>query len=460
MISAQPPDPAEEARRAGELVAGGRPEEAIPIYASLAQQYPDSPELLLNLCIAEFRAKRYQDTIVHANDALRLNPSLAPANLFLGAAYLELGQYVKAVGPLQKAVDALPGDKNARLMLGEALLGLKRYDEALERFQETARLLPQNPRVWYQLGQAYDGLFDQCRLQLRTMAPDSTYWWALEGDSYLEQRRFGSAVLAYREALRKGPAIPGIHAAIARAYSETGHEDWASKEQALERTIGTPSNTSDAAAARYANCRSDGELAAQAYAQLMELPPSPESHLHAAKNLDAEGRYLEAASEWKRCLDLAPDNLEAAMGLAWSLYRRRDYDPVLATLKRVLARQPQSAEVNFLYGASLLNMEQADAAIPYLRTALKQDPELRAADAALGQALLRTGKADEAIPYLKAAIAGDEDGNAHFQLFRAYQRTGQVELAKQTFAEYQNLRASAAQRRAVEDGSQIPPPGE
>ena len=389
--SGQTSDPAEQAQRASELVAQGKADEAAAIYARLVEEYPGRPELLLNLCIAEFKAKRYQQAITHASDALKLNPNLAPADLFLGASYLQSGQTALAVEPLQKAVAAMPADHNAHLMLGDALLGSKRLEEALQQFQQTSKLLPQSPKAWYGLGEVYDQLFETCRSQLHETAP-------------------------------------------------------------------VPAGT-EAAAVSYVKCKSYSEQAAQAYENLLALPPSLESHLYAAKKLDAQGRYREAAAEWRTTMELAPGNIEAEMGLAWALYRRRDYEPAMAVLKRILERDPLGAEANFLYGASLLNMEQPDAAIPYLQTALKRDPELRVADAALGQALLRTGKPREAIPYLRAAIPNDEDGNAAYQLFRAYQETGATELAKQALAEYQTRRASALEKRAAGDRSGVRVPG-
>jgi tetratricopeptide (TPR) repeat protein len=453
LSSGQTTDPAEQAQKASELVAEGKADEAAAIYARLVHDYPGRPELLLNLCIAEFKAKRYEQAITHAKDALKLNPNLAPADLFLGAAYLQSGERALAVEPLQKAVAAMPADHNAHLMLGDALLGSKRLEEALQQFRETSQLLPQSPKAWYGLGEAYDQLFENCRSQLHAIAPDSSYWWALQGDVYLQQEKWDRAISAYREALRRGPAIPGIHAALARAYDRNGHPDSAAKEEASAESAAAAAHSSDAAASCYAKCKAYLEAAAEAYASLAALPPSLESHWHAAKVLDAQGRYRESAAEWRSSMELAPDNIEVEMGLAWSLFRRRDYDSGLTVLKQVLARDPAAAEANFLYGASLLNLEQADAAIPYLQTALKRDPELQVADAALGQALLRTGKPQEAIPYLRAAVPSDEDGNAHFQLFRAYQETGQVQLAKQALAAYQKLRAAASEKRAADDGS-------
>src|SRR3954452_21096666 len=97
VLLAQALDPAQEAQRANELVTTGKIEQAISIYDRLVRAFPSNPGLLLNLCIAEFKARRYHDAIEHARAALKLKPDLAPANLFLGGSYLELGDPAKAL---------------------------------------------------------------------------------------------------------------------------------------------------------------------------------------------------------------------------------------------------------------------------------------------------------------------------------------------------------------------------
>jgi predicted Zn-dependent protease len=454
-LFAQTQDPAQEAQGANELVTKGKVEEAIPIYERLVQAFPSNPGLLLNLCIAEFKAGRYQNAIEHARAALKLNPDLAPANLFLGASYLELDTPANALDPLGKALQAMPNDANAHVMLAEALLVSRSFEEALQQFRKSSELLPESPKVWYGLGQVYDALSERAAHDLATKFPDSVYSLVLAGDSYLRQRRFGSAFVAYRDALARGPAIPGIHAGLARIYRQTGHSEWAVREETLETDAAHSQATQSGPAACYSSSKSYRELADQAYDRLAQLPPSLESHLRTAKRLDADGRHREAAAEWRKALELAPGNFQVEIGLAWSLYEIRDFDSILPVLSRVLKEYPESAEANFLYGATLLNLEQPDAAIPYLDAALHRDPQMQAAHAALGQAFLREGKPDQAIPHLKTAIASDEDGNAHFQLFRAYKLNGNNQLANQALAEYQNFRASLEETKAVEEGSQI-----
>ena len=451
-------DLSREAQRASQLVKAGKPREAIPIYFRLVQSAPNHPEFLIDLSVAEFKAKQYEEAIQHAAAALKLNPNLPAANLFIGASYLELGQHANAIAPLGKVLAVTPSDRNARLMLAEALSGAARYEEAVKQFRSAAEVLPSSPRVWYGLGQSYDALAKQACQELETKFPDTAYSWALDGDSYLRERRFEAAYAAYRRSLAKGPTLPGVHAGLARVYSGTGHPDWAEKEQAFESTVIKAANNSSEPAASYLRCTTDRNLADESYARLAQLPPSVESYLHAAKILDAAGRHREAVSEWRSGLQLAPENVPAQLGLAWSLYQLRDYEPVLPMLAHLLEIQPRSAEVNFLYGATLLNMEKPDAAISYLQAALKQGPQMRPAEAALGQALLRCGKPEQAIPYLQAALAEDTDGDTHFQLFRALQLTGKTDLAKQAFADYRQFRTSLSQKERNEQPEPIAAP--
>ena len=342
---AQAPDPAHEARRARELVAAGRLDEAIGIYRGLVQRAPENPLLLLNLCIAEFKAKQYTQALVHASASLRLQSDLLPARLFLGASQLELGEFARAVDSLELVVAADPRERNARLMLGEALLGADKPAQAVAQLQAAAELLPASTRVWYALGRAY-------------------------------------------EALGRSPA------------------------------------------------------ASEAWDRLLALPPSIESHLHAAHVHDAAQRWREAAVEWRAALALAPENRAARMGLGWALFRSRDNDAAMDALRSLLS--DEAADVQFLYGASLLNVQRPAAAIPYLRAAIARDSGMLPARAALGQGLLQTGKPEEAIPFLLEALSVDADGNTHFQLFRAYQLTNREAEARDALAAYRRLRASLA----------------
>ena len=106
----------------------------------------------------------------------------------------------------------------------------------------------------------------------------------------------------------------------------------------------------------------------------------------------------------------------------------------------------------------LVNLDEPEKAIGLLETATRLDVDFLPAQAALGQALLQTGRPKLAIPHLKVALAEDEDASAHFRLLRAYQLTGQTELAAQARVEYQTALKLAEAKLRFEEGGDITEP--
>jgi tetratricopeptide (TPR) repeat protein len=478
ILCAQPGDSAQSAQKARELVVAGKPDEAIPIYLELARAAPNDAAILVNLCIAEFKARRFRDAAGHAEAALKLQPDSLAADLFLGASYTQLGEHARAVQPLEKVIAAQPNDRNARMMLAEAFLALDRFDESALQFRRASELAPENPGVWYGLGRALDALAGRAFQQLEIAGANTAYWHALAAETYLKQRRYGSAFDFYRRALATPSTLRGIHASLAAIYRRTGHPDWAAIEEQREREIPPPDcgtaklacefaaghyreiadSTAQTPESLYWASKSYAELSHSAYDHLGQLPPSLETHLHGATTYDAEGLYQKAVAEWRQALTLAPDNVEAQTGLAWSLYRSGDFAAARALLTELIKSRPDLRDLQFLCGASLLNLDQPEKAIPYLETAARFDPTFLPAQAALGHALLLAGKAEDAIPHLEAALPSDEDATIHFQLLRAYQLTGQASLARQALTAYQEARTSSAERKKLEEGGFITPP--
>jgi tetratricopeptide (TPR) repeat protein len=472
-LAAQPADLVEKARLARDLVVAGKSGQAIPIYEELVRAFPNDAGIIMNLAIADFKTKRYRDTIQQAERALQLQPELASAHLFLGASWIELKEPARAVSPLEKVIAAQPNDRNARLMLADALFDLGKYEDSTRHFQKVSEQAPDSSRAWYGLARSYDALGSRARQQLENGA--SAYALALSAEDYRKQRRYGSAHTNYRQALAKQPVLPGLHAGLAAVYRSLGHPDWAAKEEQQEPKIPPCPDGSlacDFIAGRYAEIieaaragntpealywlvKSYEELARQAYDRLSRLPPSLERHLHAARSYDTGGQPLEAAKEWREALKLSPENREIQTALVWSMFKGGDYENLLPIAVQLLNQQPDSRDLNFLIGASLLTVGRPEKAIGHLENAIRQDSQFLPAHAALGRALLRAGKATEAIPHLRAALTIDEDGSGHFQLLRAYQITGQTDLARHALAEYQAFQKFVEGKEKFEDGTTI-----
>ena len=83
--------------------------------------------------------------------------------------------------------------------------------------------------------------------------------------------------------------------------------------------------------------------------------------------------------------------------------------------------------------------------------------DLLPAQAGLAKAYMDSGRPSEAIPHFQAALPADEGGSLHLQLANAYEKTGQVVLAKRARAQF----AATTRRKHAstkDDDMEIAPP--
>jgi len=101
-----------------------------------------------------------------------------------------------------------------------------------------------------------------------------------------------------------------------------------------------------------------------------------------------------------------------------------------------------------------------EKALSYLQRALRLQPDLVEASSLLGTAYVRLGQFANAVPKLEKAAPLDHCGNVHYQLYLAYRKLGQAELAQKALARSQDLRRSSLERdQALIMGSPQPESG-
>jgi tetratricopeptide (TPR) repeat protein len=470
-----------KSQQAKELMAQGNFVQAISVYRELNQAVPNNPGLKLNLGMALHMAGRKREAIPVLEEAIKLDPRLAPAWLFLGATRLQLGETTAAVKPLKTVLGLEPDQQQARQMLAGALFSLGRTEEAAAEYRKLTNSNPESAPAWYGLGRCYESLASSAFDELQKTAPESAYVLALLADIRLREQQRSSAFFLYRRALEQMPTMLGLHAALAEIYRQTGHSEWAEIEKKKESQIPSPdcsdrkpecqfsrghfdeltAATKEARTAGflYWRSRAYNELALNAFTRLGQLPASAELHELKARIFNNQKKYSEAASEWREALKLAPADWHVKKELAISLKFAQDYSAALSLFQELAREQPESAELSYLLGDTLLAEQRAEEATPFLERALRHDPKSVAAHKSLARAELATGKASAAIPHLKLALPADDDGTLHYQLAQAYQASGQPELARKTLADYQAIqRSAAAQRESAERETEITPP--
>jgi predicted Zn-dependent protease len=481
LVLAQSAVQKDKAERAKAALNAGSFAEAAGLYSELVKELPAVPGLKMNLGMAYYGGGRFKDAAKYLSMAVEGDPQLTQAWLLLGASLLETGRPQEAIRAILKYLAAKPGETEALQILGDAYLRTDQFQKSIDTFEQIARKTSDSPRAWFGLGRSYEGLAGVAFEKLEKAAPESSYWFALIADSRMAQKQYSSAFYFYKKASDKTPAPRGLHVSISRVYRETGHPDWAAEEEKRELALGEPDCAKEPLVCSflagklhevieltrkqatpesyYWQAQACNVMALAAFSKLAELPSSVEVHELRAEINRNQGRHFEAVAELQKALQLAPDDPKLKKELAFALYLKRDYAAAKVLITELLKLDPDSGELNYLAGDILLYDQKVDQAVPFLEKAVKSSPDIMGAQSALGRAYMDLGEVAKAIPHLKIALPTDEDGSLHFQLSRAYQRTGQEQLAKETLAKYQEItRLKQSEEKRLLEEIKITPP--
>ncbi|MFZ0287962.1 MAG: protein kinase [Candidatus Sulfotelmatobacter sp.] len=124
-----------------------------------------------------------------------------------------------------------------------------------------------------------------------------------------------------------------------------------------------------------------------------------------------EWKWAAAEAEFKRALELSPNNSEAHLYHAWFLSPMGRSDQALAEAKRAQQADPLSPFASFSLGAVLVFARQWDPAIEQLHRAIELDPTFWFSHCFLGRAYEQKGKLPEAVAEFQRALEVEKDNS-------------------------------------------------
>jgi tetratricopeptide (TPR) repeat protein len=133
-------------------------------------------------------------------------------------------------------------------------------------------------------------------------------------------------------------------------------------------------------------------------------PDDAKAHNNLGRVLAAKGDIDEAVEHWQRALQLNPDYAEAHNNLGTALVRKGRFDEAIAHFRTVLETNPESPEVHNNLGRALAERGKLGEALKHWRKAVALNPASAEAHNNLGTGLFQTGKLDEAIVHWQKAI--------------------------------------------------------
>jgi Flp pilus assembly protein TadD len=131
-------------------------------------------------------------------------------------------------------------------------------------------------------------------------------------------------------------------------------------------------------------------------------------------------------AEYRRALELKPDNANVHNNLGIALITRRDLDGAIAAYRRALELEPDYPEAHNNLGNALCNRGDLDGAVAAYRRALELRPDYANAHNNLGVALSERGDLVGAIAEFRRAVELRPDAGPHANLGDALKARGDL----------------------------------
>jgi tetratricopeptide (TPR) repeat protein len=450
-----------------------------------ARLYPDSSWGHRFLGDMLLERDRWEDAAVEYNKALAIDPRQAGLHTLLGEAYLHNGKLEDAETEFRHELQldsryerAWLGLVNLQLAKGQALeaLGsattvwqnspeyLKAHPELppIELSKEVAqacisRLLdqPEGPAKHLLLAALYASVneYDRSDGELQSFQNDLLKWQQTSrvhsqahGD-FCKLHLYSRCIASLQQAK---PLTYSTYLLLGKTYFTLQQYERAA--EMLAQVHGDKNTNSEAS---YWLERTYQALGAESYAQLENsFPGSWRTHQLRAEDFALRRDNDNVIKEYEAALQLRPNEAELHEAIGEFYLDNRSDEDARSELEKAEALDPSRTKTLYLLGRLYVLDSKNEKAVPVLERALQLQPNLDAASALLGTAYIRMGKFAEAVPRLEKAAPLDHMGNINYQLFQAYRKLGETELAQKALTRSQDIRRSSLEHdQAVIMGS-------
>ncbi len=402
-------------QQALELLDEGHDQEARKVLLEVVRQQAGHEEAQALLGQIAFNRQEYEEAAVRFAKA----PSVLQENPLLLVNYAEALLESDEPSAARQVLQRVP--REDAIAQFESGLLLARYSEyaASESHLMLARTAYPDPSVAaYNLAfvQYLQGKFSECAGTLEEIPREFESGDVLNllALAFIEMEEFQKAGQILREATRRHPLDERNYVAIARLSVE-GAVPPSLALEFLDRGV-------------------------------THLPASPVLHIQRGHLRLSQGRYGEAASDYRKAMQLQPDSETPRLGLAFVLVEDQRHEEAIDLLKETIRRNPSSAYAHYLLGEIAMargvhpdTPEEAES-LRYLQRAIALQPDLVPAHTALGKLYLKRNDVGAAVRELETSIRLDPEATpAYYQLSIAYRKAGEKEKALQALQQVRRL---------------------
>ncbi len=348
--------------------------------SSLKESLSRNPNLLFaymvigNLYLSQGDGKL---ALENADQALKRNGRFIPAAMLRVNANMLMGKYDIAVADLRLLAQAMPNDASVQERLGYAMFRQGKPAEAEKIIERALEMQPGMVAAMQDLVALYAGQHRESEIVPRlrqqiARSPQTSEFYELMGNAFVNAGDLASAEQAYNDALRRNPDALYASLQLAGLYSQRGRQEeaLAGLKKLLERHPDTL-----AAYALLGNIYEklgNTAQAEKAYQDALQRDPDFAPALNNLAWLYAEkgGNIDMALGLAQRAKSRVPDNPSITDTLAWIEYRKGLYDSATRSFESLVRSNPKVAVYRYHLGMALIKSGRVAEGRASLRQAL------------------------------------------------------------------------------------------
>jgi tetratricopeptide (TPR) repeat protein len=329
---------------------------------------------------------------------------------------------------------------------------------AIEKYREIIRLAPHLAAAYNNLGRLYFNQRDyghaaQTLSQGLRLNPNMPTASAMLGMSYMETGQVRKAEGPLETALHANPKDAVVQITLAKVLIRLYKYDAAVN---LLKTY-TEQNPRDEEA-WYLLGKTYLQLSEDSLGKINQIDPNSVVAHEVAGEIDESMRNYDAALvEYKKAIDLAPNQPDPHIHMANTFWSISKWDSARTEFEAGLAHDPNNCTAHWKLGNTILEANgEPGEALTHLNKAVELCPELMQARVDRARALIKTGKQDEALPdLLLAEKESPDEPSIHFLLASVYRTQGKTTAAQEETRTYGRLQRRQSEGVAAQANESI-----
>lgn len=319
----------------------------------------------LNIADELISQNRETEALLHINFCLEKDPKNSEA-LFMRARILSNeGQNLEALTDYNMLISLDPENSEAYYSRGVLRYQMQQYLPALDDFQKSLENPTKGTNTAYfkmNSGKRATGIST-----LNTMKAEIYNYIGL-CQYQLNDR--SSAVLSFNKGIRSNPENADIYVNRALSYEKSGLTDSAHADYQRALQIDPDHEVANLNLSRL----QEGEEKLQSLNEFIDgHPERPEGYADRGMYFFSRSQYEASATDFRRALQLTPNNTTYLVDLALSEMKLQNYQSAQALLLDAIDREPENTRAFFNLGNIHFQLKQYQEALSYYTLALHFD---------------------------------------------------------------------------------------